>query len=180
MAEQATGTGGLFDRSLSGAPMREMLQTKPAVVVGNTLRVLPAPDIAAQPRVVEPRPFAGRLALVADDSEMNRMILRTFLERLGFGVTLAADGRQAVQNWRPEHDLLCLDIQMPEQDGMAALADIRVRVAARGLVMPLALAVTVNSLSHQVAQYLSCGFDACLPKPFARAELESLLRSKWT
>ena len=124
-------------------------------------------------------PFSGRRALVADDNEMNRMILRTFLERLGLTVTLAADGLEAVANWRPDHDLLCLDIQMPGQDGMQALADIRVRVAAQGGVMPLALAVTVNSLSHQVTQYLSSGFDACLPKPFARAELESLLHARW-
>lgn len=179
MANQATGTGGPFDRWMLGAPLREMLQPEPALIVGSAIPAYAAPTIAPQSRQVHPGPFAGRLALVADDSEMNRMILRTFLERLGFGVTLASDGRQAVDRWRPEHDLLCLDIQMPEQDGMAALADIRARVAARGMVMPLVLAVTVNCLSHQVAQYLSCGFDACLPKPFARAELEALLRSKW-
>lgn len=124
-------------------------------------------------------PFSGRAALVADDSEMNRMILTTFLERLGFAVDLATDGREAVDRWRPEQDLLCLDIQMPQQDGIAALAEIRTRARDNGLRMPLALAVTANAMSHQVAEYLSSGFDACLPKPFARAELEALLHSRW-
>lgn len=124
-------------------------------------------------------PFAGRAALVADDNEMNRMILTTFLERLGFSVELASDGCEAVDRWRPEQDLLCLDIQMPGRDGITALAEIRNRARDLGHRMPLALAVTVNALSHQVTQYLSSGFDACLPKPFARAELEALLQSKW-
>lgn len=174
MAGQATGYEGRFGLWRQASPRAE---ARPAIAM-----VPPAPREAIRPaqlRDLATAPFAGRRSLVADDNEMNRMILRTFLERLGLEVTLAADGIEAVRLWRPDHDLLCLDIQMPGQDGLRALADIRVRVAAQGGVMPLALAVTVNSLSHQVTEYLSSGFDACLPKPFARAELQALLHDRW-
>lgn len=176
MAGHATGLRGRFDRWRQGLSVRPDLRaddlTSAGVVPGHL-----SPEESRQP--LRTAPFAGRMALVADDNEINRMILRTFLERLGFAVTLASDGCEAVSNWKPAHDLLCLDIQMPGQDGIAALAEIRGLVTARGDAMPLALAVTVNSMSHQVAQYLSSGFDACLPKPFDRSELESMLRRRW-
>lgn len=176
MAGHATGLRGRFGRWVMGASVPERITDSAVLPAPMTRRPMQVSAIAS---VETAAPFAGRKALVADDNEINRLILKTFLERLGFGVTLAADGMEAVRNWQPEHDLICLDIQMPEQDGIAALSEIRDAVTPRGLVMPLALAVTVNSLSHQVAEYLSAGFDACLPKPFSRAELEVMLRQRW-
>ncbi len=145
-----------------------------------------APDIGAAsaaeaaataPVAMEP---VGRMrALVADDSEINRMILRTFLDRLGFDVTLAATGAEAVALWEPEHVLLCLDIEMPELDGVSALLRIRDEVAARGIAAPLALAVTVNAMTQDVTDYMQAGFDGCLAKPFSRNDLVDLLRRRW-
>ncbi|MBC2837579.1 response regulator [Paragemmobacter straminiformis] len=176
MAGHAMGLRGRFGRWMTGAPVVER-------VAGNAvLPVVPAmrkAHVSHQPPADSLAPFSGREALVADDNEINRLILKTFLERLGFGVTLASDGLEAVENWQPGHDLVCLDIEMPGQDGIAALAGIQTAAKAKGADMPLALAVTVNSLSHQVAQYLSAGFDSCLPKPFSRAELEVTLRQRW-
>ncbi|MBC2837444.1 response regulator [Paragemmobacter straminiformis] len=123
--------------------------------------------------------FGGKHVLVADDSEINRTILRTFLERLGFEVTLAADGVEAVDRWQPEHDLVCLDIEMPRLDGMHAFLHIKDEASRRGLPVPMALAVTVNALTHEVTAYLHAGFDACLPKPFSRGDLVELLRRRW-
>lgn len=124
--------------------------------------------------------FAGLHALVADDSEINCTILRTFLERLGFEVTLAADGVQALDRWKPGlHDLLCLDIEMPGMDGVTAFLRMKAEVARRGLAMPMALAVTVNAMTQEVTGYLEAGFDACLSKPFSRGDLVDLLRRRW-
>lgn len=174
MAGQVTGLRGRLGRWMQGA-----VQAAPAGAASGTASG-EAAAVAVAGGVAGSLSFAGRGALVADDSEINRLILRTFLERLGFSVTLAADGREAVEMFRPSHELLCLDISMPELDGLGALREIRARVVGQAGPMPLALAVTVNSLSHQVEEYLAAGFDACLPKPFARAELEALLHSRWT
>lgn len=127
----------------------------------------------------QPAEFTGMHVLVADDSEINRTILRTFLERLGFEVTLAADGVEAIDRWMPEHDLVCLDIEMPRLDGMNAFLRIKDEAQRRGQPAPMALAVTVNALTHEVTAYLQAGFDACLPKPFSRGDLVDLLRRRW-
>lgn len=129
--------------------------------------------------VAQAAEFGGMHVLVADDSEINRTILRTFLERLGFEVTLAADGVEAVDRWQPVHDLVCLDIEMPRLDGMNAFLHIKDEASRRGLPVPMALAVTVNALTHEVTTYLQAGFDACLPKPFSRGDLVDLLRRRW-
>lgn len=132
------------------------------------------------PPKAEGAEFAGMRALVADDSEINCTILRTFLERLGFEVTLAADGVQALERWRPaQHELLCLDIEMPNMDGVTALMHMKAEAVRTGAGMPMALAVTINAMTHEVTTYLQAGFDACLPKPFSRNDLVDLLRRRW-
>lgn len=124
--------------------------------------------------------FAGLRALVADDSAINCTILRTFLERLGFEVSLAADGVQALERWQAERfDLLCLDIEMPELDGLTAFRHMRAEAEERRMAMPMALAVTINAMTQEVTTYLEAGFDACLPKPFSRGDLVDLLRRRW-
>ena len=124
--------------------------------------------------------FAGMRALVADDSAINCTILRTFLERLGFDVTLAADGQEALERWMPGgHDLVCMDIEMPRMDGLTAFVRMRDEAAAHGVAMPMALAVTINAMTREVTGYLEAGFDACLPKPFSRNDLVGLLRRRW-
>ncbi len=124
--------------------------------------------------------FGGLRALVADDSEINCTILRTFLERLGFEVTLAADGIEALDRWAPGgHDLLCMDIEMPNLDGLTAFRRMKAEATRRGVAMPMALAVTINAMTQEVTGYLEAGFDACLPKPFSRNDLVDLLRRRW-
>lgn len=129
--------------------------------------------------VMQAPEFAGKRVLVADDSEINRTILRTFLERIGFEVTLAADGAEAMERWRPEHDLVCLDIEMPKFDGLSTLKRIRAAAGDAGAPAPMALAVTVNALTQEVTDYMKAGFDACLPKPFSRSDLVDILRRRW-
>lgn len=156
-----------------GAPVRNdaAVAAMPSVPAGDAGRVQPVPDAAE---------FAGLRALVADDSAINCTILKTFLERLGFEVTLAADGVQALERWRgARFDLLCLDIEMPELDGLSAFVAMKTEAEQRGAAMPMALAVTINAMTQEVTQYLQAGFDACLPKPFSRGDLVDLLRRRW-
>lgn len=95
---------------------------------------------------------------------------------MGVETVLADNGRAAVEAWASgRFDLLCLDIAMPELDGVSALREIHRRAAENGGAAPPAVAVTANAMAHQVAEYLDAGFAAHLAKPVRRAELAQLV-----
>ena len=113
--------------------------------------------------------------LLVDDLEVNRRLLREFLEPLGFAVTEAGDGRAALAllesgRWRP--DLVLLDLRMPGMDGfeltrrLVAMSDFRGRVVATS--------ASVLGFSREDA--LSAGAHGFLPKPFKEEELHEMLR----
>jgi signal transduction histidine kinase len=138
--------------------------TLPLPLVDDTTPVEPA-----QP---EDNPLArlnGKRALIADDNPINLQILHAYLTRFGLSVTMAENGRQAVDLFRPgAFDLICLDISMPELDGVAALAEID-RIARQAAVArPPAVAITANAMQHHVQEYLAAGFEAHLAKPIRR------------
>lgn len=171
--------GSVFGLSAPATSTAPATVAEPAANVSLTSPGQAGETVVTKPTVPGEAEFTGKRALVADDSEINRTILRTFLERLGFEVTLASDGLQAVELWRPEHDLLCLDIEMPQMDGMLTFIRIRSEVLQRGLPMPMALAVTINAMTDEVTSYMQAGFDGCLPKPFSRIDLVNILHRRW-
>ena len=148
---------------------------------GTTVRVtLPLPTVGASPRpqdtVEASADLHGVRALVTDDNPINLQIIDAFLKRMGVETVLVENGQLAVDTWEPgRFDLLCLDIAMPELDGMAALNAIRKRAALAKTAAPPAIAVTANAMSHQVDEYLKAGFAAHLPKPVRRADLAALV-----
>ena len=114
----------------------------------------------------------GLRVLVADDNMTNRRILDGMLRALGLRVTLACDGRAALEAFRPgAFVLLLLDIAMPELDGIGALARIRACETAAGASPVSAIAVTANAMQHQVEEYLTAGFAGHVAKPFRKAAL---------
>ena len=138
-----------------------------AAQTGAALQVQARPDAAE---------FAGLRALVADDNPINLQIIDAFLKRMGVDTVLVDNGRAAVAAWAPDRfDILCLDIAMPELDGVSALREINRRAGASGTPPTPAVAITANAMSHQVAEYLSAGFDAHLAKPVRRVELAALV-----
>jgi pimeloyl-ACP methyl ester carboxylesterase/CheY-like chemotaxis protein len=108
-------------------------------------------------------PLVGRL-LVVDDNELNRDMLSRRLERLGYTVALAEDGRQALEKVAAEpFDLILLDIMMPEMDGYEVLTRLKADPALRDLP------VIVLSALDEIASAVRCieiGADDYLPKPF--------------
>jgi CheY-like chemotaxis protein len=114
---------------------------------------------------------------VADDHAINREIMQGFLGQMGFDVVLAEDGLQALRAFRDGNfDVVCLDISMPDMDGITALREIRQHAQATGQHCPPILAFTANAMAHQVDTYLAAGFDAHLAKPFRRAEMRRKLQ----
>jgi signal transduction histidine kinase/ActR/RegA family two-component response regulator len=110
---------------------------------------------------------AGSLrVLAAEDNHVNQMVLKTLLAQIGVEPTLVETGLEAVAAWDAgSFDLVLMDIQMPQMDGVAAAREIRRREALRGRPRTPIVALTANAMSHQVADYLAAGMDDHLAKP---------------
>jgi CheY-like chemotaxis protein len=118
--------------------------------------------------------------LAAEDNQTNQLVLRTILEIFGADLTIVDNGRLAVEAARPGgFDVILMDIQMPEMDGIAAARAIRQEEAAAGRPRTPILAVSANAMAHQVAEYLAAGMDGHVAKPIEidclQANLERVL-----
>ena len=172
-----TGLGMAITRSLV-EKMGGTITVESEPGQGTAIRVsLPLPTSAATAQMApepaaSPVGLAGLRLLAADDNLTNCTVLEMMLTRLGAQVTIVTDGAQAVQAWAPgRFDAILLDIAMPVMDGPTALRAIRALEAEHGVpAMPI-LAVTANVMAHQVAEYLSLGFDTCIAKPISSADL---------
>ena len=110
--------------------------------------------------------FEGLRILAAEDNATNQLVLKTVLYSLGLEPMIVDDGRRAVEAWsRDRFDLVLMDIQMPEMDGVAATREIRRREAETGARRTPIVALSANAMKHQVAEYLAAGMDAHLCKP---------------
>ena len=102
--------------------------------------------------------------LLADDHNDNRRLIARLLASLGLNVITARNGREAVTLFEQhEPELILMDIQMPEMDGVEAFKIIR----QKGCDTPI-FALTANAMSHEIEHYLSLGFNGHLSKPIER------------
>lgn len=118
----------------------------------------------------------GRSVLLVEDNAVNRTLAQRLLEKRGFSVCCAVDGKQAivaVQN--AEFDVILMDIQMPEMDGFEATAEIRKRQNSGGRRTPI-IALTAHALKEDQDRCLSAGMDAYVTKPIRPAELFRAMR----
>ena len=108
----------------------------------------------------------GLRILVVDDNATNRIIAIKMLQSLGATVETANGGAMAVEAVEQSaFDLIFMDIQMPEMDGVEATRRIRNLPAPEGET-PI-LAMTANVMAHQVAQYRAAGMDGVVAKPLS-------------
>ncbi|TVQ58817.1 MAG: PAS domain S-box protein [Rhodobacteraceae bacterium] len=147
-----------------------------AVTVPLSLAPGDAPTGKAPPWTA-PGALAGRRVLVADDNEINRMVLTAFLERLDLSVTAVDGGRAAVEAARlGSFDALLLDVVMPDLDGPAALTIIHAEAAAAHRAAPPAVAVTGQAFASEIDACTRGGFAAHLAKPIDAERLAAILR----
>jgi two-component system sensor histidine kinase/response regulator len=112
--------------------------------------------------------------LAAEDHEVNRQLFRIILEKEGYSVDLAVDGKEALERVaRNRYDLIFMDIQMPNMNGYEAAVLIR----AQGIETPI-VAVTASALTEEVSKALAAGMNDCLTKPFKKKDLLPVL-DKW-
>jgi len=124
---------------------------------------------------------ASLAILVAEDNEINALLARALLTRLGHRPTLVATGAQAIDAWRTAreagapYDLVLMDVHMPEMDGIAAAQRIRAAELAAGGPRTPIVALTANAFSDDRDACLAAGMDAFLTKPLDRERLAELL-----
>ena len=115
--------------------------------------------------------FAGNRVLLADDHPSNRELIAILLKRMNIMVTEVENGQQVLETlFYQQFDLILLDIHMPQMDGTEALKHIR----AAGNHTPV-IALTANTLKHEVEHYLRLGFSDHLAKPISRHHFVSKL-----
>jgi len=127
-------------------------------------------DRDTDPERAAPSLFSGKV-LVAEDVETNQVLMRLMLSKLGLEVTLAEDGRQALQQVLSQSfDLVFMDMQMPNMDGYEATRAIR----AQGNQTPI-IALTANARKGDDRECIAAGCDAYLAKPIDRRRLPRIL-----
>ena len=126
----------------------------------------------ALPQTAVSRPLS---VLVAEDIGLNQVIITKFLEKLGHHVMVVTNGREAVDAWcSGSFDLVLMDIQMPEMDGIEATLAIRAHEQVHGGHIPI-IAMTAHVMGEDVVRCVEAGMDDHLDKPLKRADLERAL-----
>jgi CheY-like chemotaxis protein len=117
--------------------------------------------------------------LVAEDSEVNQFIMRELLAKWGIEISIAANGKEALEMFQSlEFDLILMDIQMPEMDGLEATRHIRA-LQLEQEVCPdcVIVGLSAHAMSGDRERYMSEGMMDYLTKPVRTEELRAVLDS---
>jgi CheY-like chemotaxis protein len=122
--------------------------------------------------------FKGRCILLAEDVEVNREIVITLLEPTGLTVDSAVNGKEAVNKFSRnphKYDIILMDIQMPEMDGLEATRRIRTSALQKAKSIPI-LAMTANIFKEDIEKCFAAGMNGHIGKPLVFYELIEMLR----
>jgi signal transduction histidine kinase/DNA-binding response OmpR family regulator len=113
--------------------------------------------------------------LLAEDNVTNQKVGLLILGKLGYRADLARNGLQVLDAVeKAEYDLVLMDVQMPEMDGMEAMRRLHEKLGSR---CPFIIALTAEALEGDREKFLNLGFDAYLSKPLGPEELQATLRN---
>jgi CheY-like chemotaxis protein len=120
---------------------------------------------------LEAPPRALRV-LLAEDNAVNRRLAELLLKKQGHSVAVAENGRQAVALFDGDlFDLILMDVQMPEMDGLEATAAIRKREAETGARRIPIIALTAHAMNGDRERCVAAGRDVYISKPISPQEL---------
>jgi signal transduction histidine kinase/CheY-like chemotaxis protein len=113
--------------------------------------------------------------LVAEDNAVNQKLIVTMLDRLGHNVTLAGNGKEALQQYELKpFDLILMDVQMPELDGLEATSKIRLKEQDSSQHTPI-VAMTAHAMTGDKDRCISAGMDDYVAKPISRKSLSEVI-----
>jgi PAS domain S-box-containing protein len=117
----------------------------------------------------------GLHILLAEDQLPNRRLAQVLLEKRGHTVEIAQNGREAVQLWQEKtFDLILMDVQMPEMDGLQATAEIRARESGSAAHIPI-VAMTAYAMQGDEERCIDAGMDAYVSKPVKGDRLQEVI-----
>jgi len=123
---------------------------------------------ARRPR---PSPTRALRVLVAEDNQTNQKLIAALLRQRGHRVSMVGDGRRAVDRAaRQSFDVILMDVQMPEMNGLEATAAIREREGSEGRHTPI-VALTAHAMAGDREQCLAAGMDGYVSKPLRPDDL---------
>jgi len=156
---------GISEYALKPVARSELLQM--------LLRSLVTPGGSDSPQVLQAAPVAVRplRILLAEDNAFNQKVAIGMLKLAGHAVTVAANGHEAVAAYEKQSfDLVFMDIQMPEMDGVQATELIRQHQQKTGTTVPI-IAMTAHAMTGDREKYLAAGMDDYVSKPISKDEL---------
>jgi CheY-like chemotaxis protein len=122
--------------------------------------------------------------LIAEDNPVNALLVRTVFDKAGQSVTMAADGREALEACRTlarerrQFDLILMDLHMPVLDGLSAIAAIRKLEKRAGLSRTRILTLTADEQTQAREQSRMAGGDGFITKPVSPQSLMDLIRAQ--
>jgi signal transduction histidine kinase/CheY-like chemotaxis protein len=117
--------------------------------------------------------------LLAEDNLVNQRVAMTMLGKMGHRITLATNGREALEQWRQtDFDLILMDVQMPEMTGLQVTTQIR-REEAIGVHVPI-VAMTASAMSEERDRCLAAGMDEFISKPVSYKVIEQMIAAKFS
>jgi len=134
------------------------------------------PKIAELDKEAAQRKLTDKQILLVEDTPVNQKIAEKLLSRYGCRVTIAGNGLEALAAVeRDTFDLILMDMQMPEMDGVEATRHLRIREAELKLPRRPIIAMTANAMDEDREQCIAAGMDDFIAKPFRADEVISML-----
>jgi len=125
-------------------------------------------------------PAASLRVLLAEDNAVNQRLAVRLLEKRGHHVVVAGNGAEALAAMeKQEFDLVFMDVQMPEMDGLEATAEIREKEKTSGKHLPI-IALTAHAMKGDREKCIASGMDGYLTKPIRPQELDEVLEDFMT
>jgi PAS domain S-box-containing protein len=171
---------GYLIKPLRAASLAARLTMAPEVPAPNLAGdlLIETSDDAGTPAIA---PARGLSILVAEDNEINALLMRSLLTRLGHHAVITTNGEAALESWLAAksagapYDLVLMDIQMPQLDGIETTKRIREREAGQPGRQTAILALTANTLVEDRYACFEAGMDGFLIKPLDREKLADAL-----
>jgi CheY-like chemotaxis protein len=117
---------------------------------------------------------------LAEDNAVNQRVMLAFVKKLGYQVSLASDGNEALRKFEAEGaDLILMDCNMPDMDGLEATRQIRRMEAARGLPPTPIIAVTAHASGSSAQECREAGMNDHIAKPIMFEALRAVM-AKWS
>ncbi len=162
---EGLGLDGMLTKPFN--PSR-LLEVMVQALGGSAVRAFPPPEEAP---ALQPGRLRGTEILVVEDNLMNQLVVRELLETAGATVTVAGNGREAMEQVELRaFNLILMDLQMPELGGIEATQ----RLRASGYTVPI-VAMTASAMPGDAQRCLDVGMNAYLSKPLDLTRMSDIL-----